>query len=262
VSCAGSACGGGGGSSSSSSSSSSSLGNDAYACLMVSKIGSTRKAACHSKNSSEAGMIGGARLMMMHARRRLSTCGSAAVGATEKAKRNILDLSFEDLAGEMVRLGQPQYRSRQLWTHIYSKLGTTFDGVPSFPASLKQQARAVPPQTPRLGLTPEPPQLQQEFVIGTGGKGDSEAVGCLSSDGTRKWKMTTVKGNWVGRQRFGALVAEERRPTSAWLLRAGKHRGIKTLQSESCRKAVWLRPCTSPRKNEARCASAVRSAAA
>jgi hypothetical protein len=178
-------------------------------------------------------MIGGARLMMMHARR-LSTCGSAAVGATEKAKRNILDLSFEDLAGEMVRLGQPQYRSRQLWTHIYSKLGTTFDGVPSFPASLKQQARAFPVQIPRCGLTPEPPQLQQEFVIGTAGKGDSEAVGCLSSDGTRKWKMTTVKGDcvgrqrwwlrWaaalvfalggsvggcVGRQRFGALVAEE-----------------------------------------------------
>jgi hypothetical protein len=41
-------------------------------------------------------------------------------------------------------------------------------------------------------------QLQQEFVIGTGQKGDSEAVGSVSGDGTRKWKMATIKGRDSG----------------------------------------------------------------
>jgi hypothetical protein len=78
-----------------------------------------------------------ARLMTLQLRR-MSACGASA-GGNGKAKRNILDLSFEDLAGEMVKLGQPSYRSRQLWTYIYGKLGTSFEHVPSFPSSLKQQ---------------------------------------------------------------------------------------------------------------------------
>ena len=82
------------------------------------------------------------RLGLLHARR-LSSCGAAAAGGSRvKAKRNILDLSFEEMAGEMVKLSQPHYRARQLWTFIYSKLGTSFDHVPSFPSSLKQQARS------------------------------------------------------------------------------------------------------------------------
>ena len=81
-----------------------------------------------------------ARPLLLQARR-LSTCGGAAAGGQAKAKRNILDLSFEDLAGEMVTMGQPSYRTRQLWTYIYGKLGTSFDHVPSFPLGLKQQAR-------------------------------------------------------------------------------------------------------------------------
>lgn len=39
-----------------------------------------------------------------------------------------------------------------------------------------------------------PLQLHDEFVVGTGAKGDSEAVASTSSDGTRKWAMPTVKG--------------------------------------------------------------------
>ena len=85
-----------------------------------------------------------------------------------KAKRNILDLSFEDLAGEMTRLGQPGYRARQLWTHVYSKLGTSFDSVPGFPDRLKHQ-------------------LHDEFVVGSGLEGDASAVSSVSGDGTRKW---------------------------------------------------------------------------
>jgi hypothetical protein len=80
----------------------------------------------------------GARCLMPQARR-LSTCASVATEVKDKTKRNILDLSFENMTEEIVRLGQPAYRSRQLWTYIYSKLGTSFDQVPSFPSSLKQQ---------------------------------------------------------------------------------------------------------------------------
>jgi hypothetical protein len=91
-----------------------------------------------------AGAVGAARRMASRVSqvRRLS-CAPVAAGGTDKAKRNILDLSFEDMTSEMVKLGQPAYRSRQLWTYIYSKLGTSFDHMPSFPSSLKQQVSDV-----------------------------------------------------------------------------------------------------------------------
>jgi hypothetical protein len=136
-----------------------------------------------------------ARVLLQQARR-LSTCGAPSAKAPVQSKRNILDLSFEDLAGEMAKLDQPSYRARQLWTYIYNKLGTSFDHVPSFPTGLKEQVGACPERTVRAQMFHALmlQQLKDSFVVGGGERGDAAAVGCVSSDGTRKWKMATVKG--------------------------------------------------------------------
>jgi hypothetical protein len=136
--------------------------------------------------------------MLLQQARRLSTCGAPSAKAPVQSKRNILDLSFEDLAGEMTKLEQPSYRARQLWTYIYNKLDTSFDHVPSFPTGLKEQVGACPKRTVRAQMFHALmlQQLKDSFVVGGGERGDAAAVGCVSSDGTRKWKMATVKGVW------------------------------------------------------------------
>ena len=122
--------------------------------------------------------------------RRLSCGPAATAGGASKAMRNILDLSFEDLAGEMTRLGQPAYRARQLWTYVYNKLGTSFDHVPGFPERLKQQ-------------------LKEEFVVGGGSDSDKLVMASVSSDGTRKWCVSVCDGGCCG-------VAVEVGPVLLW----------------------------------------------
>ncbi len=51
---------------------------------------------------------------------------------------NIFDLSFPELEAQLIELGQPKYRAKQIWQNLYINLAGSFDEMTSLPKSLRQ----------------------------------------------------------------------------------------------------------------------------
>ena len=80
------------------------------------------------------------------------------------ARRTLIGLSREELAEEMVTLGQKPFRAKQLWHWLYYRGVTRFDDMANIPRSLREDLAAAY----RIGR-PDVSALQQ------------------AEDGTRKW---------------------------------------------------------------------------
>ncbi len=54
-------------------------------------------------------------------------------------KKDIKDLSFEELAGELKEWGEPSYRASQIFDWVYRKGATAFDSLTDLPQSLRRK---------------------------------------------------------------------------------------------------------------------------
>lgn len=69
---------------------------------------------------------------------------------------SLLDLSFEELAEELQRRGEPRYRARQLWQGLYSRLASSVEELTDLPAGLRaslDQRYSLLPAEPLRALT-------------------------------------------------------------------------------------------------------------
>ena len=70
-------------------------------------------------------------------------------------RRSVLDLAREELADELEALGEPRYRSDQLWQAVYADGAESFDAVSTLPRQLRSKLAE------RFSLLPLEPVLKQ-----------------------------------------------------------------------------------------------------
>ncbi len=60
----------------------------------------------------------------------------------DSALINIYDLEFEELKNEILKLGEPAFRAKQVWKWIYQ--GTTrFDDMTDLPKAFRERLKGV-----------------------------------------------------------------------------------------------------------------------
>jgi 23S rRNA (adenine2503-C2)-methyltransferase len=115
----------------------------------------------------------------LNAEERARILAKAAIFAPPSAtlpdgRRELVGLSREELAAEMVAIGEKPFRAKQLWHWIYHQGETDFSKMPTIAKAMQ-------------------PRLAERFVVGRPGVTTVQT----SEDGTRKWLFAYRDGQQV-----------------------------------------------------------------
>jgi 23S rRNA (adenine2503-C2)-methyltransferase len=115
----------------------------------------------------------------LNAEERARILAKAAIFAPPSAtlpdgRRELVGLSREELAAEMVAIGEKPFRAKQLWHWIYHQGETDFSRMPTIAKAMQ-------------------PRLAERFVVGRPGVTTVQT----SEDGTRKWLFAYRDGQQV-----------------------------------------------------------------
>ena len=115
----------------------------------------------------------------LNAEERARILAKAAIFAPPSAtlpdgRRELVGLSREELAAEMVAIGEKPFRAKQLWHWIYHQGETDFSKMPTIAKAMQ-------------------PKLAERFVVGRPGVTSVQT----SEDGTRKWLFAYRDGQQV-----------------------------------------------------------------
>jgi len=82
----------------------------------------------------------------------IDSAGQTAIPLVDReTRRQLLDLTFDELTAYVAELGQPKFRAQQIWEWIYQRYVADFDEMSNLPKALRQRLAAeasIDPLTP------------------------------------------------------------------------------------------------------------------